>query len=64
VGLGAQSDQFTLAYQDTFARIILRGEDIQTVLNDEASTLQTLLDAADAGCWPPDPASVGPCRIG
>jgi multiple sugar transport system substrate-binding protein len=64
VGLGAQSDQFTLAYQDTFARIILRGEDIQTVLNDEASTLQTLLDAADAGCWPPDAPSVGPCQIG
>src|SRR5260370_19392690 len=38
VGLGTKSDQFTLAYQDTFTRIVLRNEDIQTVLNDEAST--------------------------
>ncbi len=63
VGLGNKSDQFTLVYQDTFTRIILRSEDIQTVLNDEASKLQALLTAANAACWPPDPASQGPCQI-
>jgi multiple sugar transport system substrate-binding protein len=63
VGLGGKSDQFTLAYQDTFTRIILRNEDIQTVLNEEASKLQTLLTAANASCWPPDPSSQGPCQI-
>ena len=63
VGLGGKSDQFTLAYQDTFTRIILRNEDIQTVLNDEASKLQALLTAANASCWPPDPSSQGPCQI-
>jgi multiple sugar transport system substrate-binding protein len=63
VGLGTTSDQFTLAYQDTFTRIILRNEDIQTVLNDEAGKLQGLLTTAKAACWPPDPASTGTCQI-
>jgi multiple sugar transport system substrate-binding protein len=63
VGLGSTSDQFTLVYQDTFTRIILRGEDIQSVLSDEASKLQTLLDTARAPCWPPDPPSTGTCQI-
>ncbi len=63
VGLGTKSDQFTLAYQDTFTRIVLRNEDVQTVLNDEASKLQDLLTAAKAACWPPDPASSGTCQI-
>jgi len=63
VGLGSTSDQFTLAYQDTFTRIVLRNEDIQTVLNDEAGKLQTLLNTAKAACWPPDPPSTGTCQI-
>ena len=63
VGLGSTSDQFTLTYQDTFTRIILRGEDVQTVLNDEAGKLQALLNKANAACWPPDPPSTGTCQI-
>src|SRR5215470_147552 len=63
VGLGATSDQFTLVYQDTFTRIILRNEDIQSVLNDEATKLQNLITAAGAACWPPDAPSSGPCQI-
>jgi multiple sugar transport system substrate-binding protein len=63
VGLGTTSDQFTLVYQDTFTRIVLRNEDIRTVLDDEAARLQALLDAAKAPCWPPDPASTGTCQI-
>jgi multiple sugar transport system substrate-binding protein len=63
VGLGAKGDQFTLTYQDTFTRIVLRNEDIQTVLNDEASKLQDLLNTAKAPCWPPDPKSGGTCQI-
>jgi multiple sugar transport system substrate-binding protein len=63
VGLGATSDQFTLVYQDTFTRIVLRNEDIHTVLNDEAGKLQALLDTAEAPCWPPDPRSTGSCQI-
>jgi multiple sugar transport system substrate-binding protein len=63
VGLGTTSDQFTLVYQDTFTRIVLRNEDIRTVLDDEAGRLQGLLDTARAACWPPDPASTGTCQI-
>jgi multiple sugar transport system substrate-binding protein len=63
VGLGSKGDQFTLVYQDTFTRIILRNEDIQAVLNDEAGKLQDLLNQAQAKCWPPDPASSGTCQI-
>jgi multiple sugar transport system substrate-binding protein len=53
--LSANGDKFMLTYQDTFKRIILRNEDIQTVLNDEAGQLEDLLNAAKAGCWAPDP---------
>jgi multiple sugar transport system substrate-binding protein len=63
VGLGSTSDRFTLVYQDSFTRIVLRNEDIQTVLSDEASRLQALLDTAKAPCWPPDPRSTGTCQV-
>jgi multiple sugar transport system substrate-binding protein len=63
VGLGAKSDEFNKAYQDSFARILLRNEDIPTVLNDQAAQLQKLLNDQKAPCWPPDPASSGPCQI-
>ena len=64
VGLGAEADKFTLAYQDTFRRIVLGNEDIPTVLDDEAGQLQGLLDAASAPCWVPDPSSGGAtCRV-
>ena len=63
VGLGSTSDQFTLVYQDTFTRIVLRNEDIQSVLDDEATKLQALLTTAKAPCWPPDPPSTATCHI-
>jgi multiple sugar transport system substrate-binding protein len=63
VGLGTRSDEFNKAYQDSFARILLRNEDIQTVLNDEGAQLQKLLNDQNAACWPPDPASSGTCQI-
>jgi multiple sugar transport system substrate-binding protein len=63
VGLGTRSDEFNKAYQDSFARILLRNEDIQTVLNDEGAQLQKLLNDQKAPCWPPDPASTGTCQI-
>jgi multiple sugar transport system substrate-binding protein len=63
VGLGTRSDEFNKAYQDSFARILLRNEDIQTVLDDEGAQLQKLLNDQKAPCWPPDPAGSGPCQI-
>ncbi|TMC08449.1 MAG: carbohydrate ABC transporter substrate-binding protein [Chloroflexi bacterium] len=62
-GLGGRVDDFTSVYQDTFARIVLQGEDIPTVLNEEALRLQRIVDGAHARCWSPDPSSQGPCQI-
>jgi multiple sugar transport system substrate-binding protein len=63
VGLGTQGTPFDNVYNTTFERIVLRNESIQTVLNDEASQLQQLLNQAGAPCWPPDKPSSGPCQI-
>jgi multiple sugar transport system substrate-binding protein len=62
-GLGGSADAFTSVYQDTFTRIVLHGEDIATVLNEEAGRLQRLVDDAKAPCWLPDTPSRGPCQI-
>jgi multiple sugar transport system substrate-binding protein len=63
-GLGARTDDVTEVYLDTFSRIVLQGEDIPTVLRDEARQLQAHIDEVRAPCWPPDPPSQGPCRVG
>jgi multiple sugar transport system substrate-binding protein len=62
-GLGPLADQYTAIHQETFARIVLQGEDIRTVLNEEAARLQPLVNDARAPCWTPDPPSRGPCQI-
>jgi multiple sugar transport system substrate-binding protein len=63
VGLGGSTNKYTGVYQDTFRRIVIGREDIQTVLDDEAPGLQKIVDDADAPCWRPDLRSRGPCRI-
>lgn len=62
-GLGVGDADFTHIYQETFARIVLHGEDIATVLGEEAAKLQQIVDAAHARCWQPDRPSRGPCQI-
>jgi multiple sugar transport system substrate-binding protein len=62
-GLGARTDEFTRVYQDTFDRIVVHHEDIQTVLNDERLVLQRIVNDARAPCWLPDPSGKGPCQI-
>jgi multiple sugar transport system substrate-binding protein len=63
VGLGAEGGNFSRIYTDTFVRIVVRGENIQTVLNDEAAQLQAIMDKTGARCWAPDPPSRGPCKV-
>jgi multiple sugar transport system substrate-binding protein len=63
IGLGAKGGDFNNVYLDTFQRIVLKNEDIQTVLNAEANTLQGIMDDSKAGCWAPDPPSDGPCKV-
>lgn len=63
VGLGDQGGAFNEIYKAAANRIILDGEDIATVLEEEAANLQALLDETGAPCWPPDPPSEGACQV-
>jgi len=63
VGLGTQGGAFNKVYLDTFNRIVIQNQPIQSVLSDEGSTLQSILNSTNAGCWAPDPPSHGPCKV-
>jgi multiple sugar transport system substrate-binding protein len=63
VGLGAKGGDWNKVYNDTFQRIVIKNEDIQTVLNEQAKLMQAILDETKAACWPPDPPSTGPCQL-
>jgi hypothetical protein len=43
--------------------IVIRGEDIRTVLDQEAQNLQRIMDQAGAACWPPDPPPPLPDKL-
>jgi multiple sugar transport system substrate-binding protein len=61
IGLGTKGGDFNKIQQDTLTRIVLKGEDIKTVLNDEANQLNALMTELKAPCWSPDPPSTGAC---
>ena len=63
VGLGERGEEFNQIYRNAFDRVVIDGEDIATVLAEEAANLQALMDATGAPCWAPDPPSEGPCQI-
>ncbi|HEX3049503.1 MAG TPA: ABC transporter substrate-binding protein [Aggregatilineaceae bacterium] len=63
VGLGDRGGEINEIFRNAFQRIVIDGEDIQTVLDEEGASLQTLLDETGAACWAPDPVSEGPCQL-
>lgn len=63
VGLGERGGEINQIFRNAFDRVVLDGEDIATVLNEEGDALQALLDDTGAPCWSPDPASDGPCIV-
>lgn len=63
LGLGGKGGEWNTNYRDTAQRILIKNEDIQTVLNEQAAKLQAILDETKAPCWSPDPSSEGPCKI-
>ena len=63
IGLGAKGGDFNNVFLDTFQRIVLKNEDVQTVLSSEATTLQGIMNDSGAACWAPDPPSNGPCQV-
>jgi multiple sugar transport system substrate-binding protein len=63
VGLGAKGGEFNKVYLDTFQRIVLNNEPVEQVLEQQAGALQQIINDVQAGCWPPDPPSEGPCQV-
>ncbi len=63
VGLGERGGEINQIFRNAFDRIVLNGEDIATVLNEEGENLQTLMNETGAPCWAPDPAGDGPCQV-
>ena len=62
-GLGARGGDFNRVFVDTFERIILAGQDIRTVLDDQADTLRAIMEETGAPCWAPDAPSEGACPV-
>jgi multiple sugar transport system substrate-binding protein len=63
VGLGDLGGQFNQVYVDTFERIVLAGQDIRAVLDDQGEALRRIVEEAGAPCWAPDEPSDGPCPV-
>lgn len=62
-GLGAKGGDFNRIYVDTFERIVLAGQPIEAVLEDQKKRLQALMEETGAPCWAPDAPSDGPCPV-
>jgi len=63
VGLGERGGEINQIFRNAFDRVVINGEDVTTVLNEEAANLQQLLNDTGAACWAPDPPSDGPCQL-
>ena len=63
VGLGELGGKFSQVYTDTFERIILAGQDVRAVLDEQAEALRAVMDEAGAPCWAPDEPSEGACPV-
>ena len=63
MGLGDMGGKFSQVYIDTFQRIVLNGQDVKSVLDDEASQLKAIMAKTGAPCWAPDAPSAGACPV-
>nr|WP_309083737.1 ABC transporter substrate-binding protein [Chelativorans sp.] len=63
VGLGDLGGQFNQVYTDAFERIVLAGQPVRDVLDQQAETLRSIMEQAKAPCWLPDQPSDGPCPV-
>ena len=63
VGLGARGGEINQIFRNAFDRVVLNGENVTTVLQQEARNLQALMNETGAACWAPDPPSDGPCQV-
>jgi multiple sugar transport system substrate-binding protein len=63
IGLGDLDGKFNQVYVDSFERIVLGGEDVHGVLEEEATALKAIIDQSKAPCWAPDKPSEAPCPV-
>ncbi|MBX3062169.1 MAG: carbohydrate ABC transporter substrate-binding protein [Anaerolineae bacterium] len=63
IGLGDRGGEINQLFRNVFNRIVIEGQDIQTVLDEEGAALQKLMTETGASCWAPDPAGDGPCQV-
>jgi multiple sugar transport system substrate-binding protein len=63
VGLGERGGEINQIFRNAFDRVVLNGEDVRTVLDQEGANLQKLMDETGAPCWAPDAPSDGPCQV-
>lgn len=62
-GLGDKGGAFNQVFVDSFERIVLGGQDIRAVLDDEKGRLAAIMIASGAPCWAPDAPSKGACPV-
>ncbi len=62
-GLGDKGGDFNRVFDDTFERIILAGQPIEAVLQDQKKTLAAIMEDTGAPCWAPDTPSEGACPV-
>ncbi|MEM0946521.1 MAG: ABC transporter substrate-binding protein [Pseudomonadota bacterium] len=62
-GLGDKGGDFNRVFVDTFERIVLAGQPIDAVLEDQKAALQRIMDETGAPCWAPDAPSEGACPV-
>jgi multiple sugar transport system substrate-binding protein len=62
-GLGDLGGKFNQIFVDTYERIVLGGQDVRAVLDEQANALRDLITQANAPCWAPDAPSQGACPV-
>ncbi len=62
-GLGAKGGDFNRVFVDTFERIVLAGQPIRAVLDDQKVALAEIMNETGAPCWAPDAPSDGACPV-
>lgn len=62
-GLGDKGGDFNRVFVDTFERIVLAGQPIEAVLEDQKGKLAAIMEETGAPCWAPDAPSEGACPV-